>query len=234
MHIHDPRIGLSGTVIGSDHPLVRRYICTYMGLIRSRILVFVAFAVLGVLQAHAQDGEHPFIKTFTLTVLDGRVQVDWTMQGGSTCDGSEVLRSTDGVMFEVVHRIDGICGDPILDVPFGYRDDAPPELSRIYYRISLGIEGLSSIKYVDFAQLTDSEQRFFPSPVGNTATLLLNVPGSARVDLRIMDAGGRAVWQGNGLVGQRHELDLGFLRAGVYLYVADVAGRRFQGRFVKE
>jgi hypothetical protein len=167
-------------------------------------------------------------------VLDGRVQVDWTMQGGSTCDGSQVLRSTDGVAFEVIHRIDGICGDPILDVPFGYRDDDPPELSRIYYRINLGLEGQSSIKSVDFAQLTESQQRFFPVPVANSATLLLNVPGSARVDLRILDASGRQVWQGTGLAGPRHQLDLAFLRPGVHLYVAESGGRQFRGRFVKE
>jgi len=182
----------------------------------------------------AQSDEHPFIRTFTLTVLDGRVQVDWTMQGGSTCDGSEVLRSTDGVGFSVIHRIEGICGDPILDVPFGYRDDSPPELSRIYYRINLGLEGYSSIKFVDFAQLTESQQRFFPSPVRTTATLVLNVPGSARVDLGIFDMGGRSVWERKGMVGREHMLELGFLQAGVYLYVADVAGRRFQGRFAKE
>lgn len=199
--------------------------------IRILAIALIAFSAV---QGRAQEGEHPFIKSFTLTVLDGRVQVDWTMQGGSTCDGSEVLRSTDGVDFQVIHRIDGICGDPILDVPFGYRDDSPPELSRIYYRINLGLEGYSSIKFVDFDQLTESEQRFYPVPVANTATLLLNVPGSARVDLRILDAGGREVWQAAGLVGPRHELDVVFLRPGMYLYVADVAGRRFQGRFVKE
>lgn len=196
-------------------------------------LLLLVLAVLPV-AGTAQEGEHPFIKSFTLTVLEGRVQVDWTMQGGSTCDGSEVLRSTDGVNFQAIHRIDGICGDPIFDVPFGYRDDDPPELSRLFYRINLGLEGQSSIKFVDFAQLTESQQRFFPSPVRNTATLVLNVPGSARVDLLLFDMGGRQVWARNGLVGKQHELDLSFLHAGVYLYVAEVAGRRFQGRFVKE
>jgi hypothetical protein len=68
----------------------------------------------------------------------------------------------------------------------------------------------------------------------NSATLLLNVSGSARVDLRLFDASGRQVWQHSGLVGRQHELELGFLEAGVYLYVADADGKRFQGRFVKE
>lgn len=195
-------------------------------------LVVLSALVPGVVVA--QEGEHPFIKTFDLTVLDGRVQVEWTMQGGSSCDGSEVLRSTNGVDFTAIHRISGICGDPLFDVPFGYRDDSPPELSRIYYRINLGFDGFSSIKSVDFAQLNETQQRFFPSPVRTTATLLLNVAGSASVDLLVFDNGGRQVLERQGLVGREHELDLSFLHAGVYGYVATVEGRRFQGRFVKE
>lgn len=59
---------------------------------RSLILLLSLLAGLSVM---AEDGdglpsEHPYIKSFTLTVLDGRVQVDWVMQGGSTCDGNEV------------------------------------------------------------------------------------------------------------------------------------------------
>lgn len=233
-HIRDPRIGLSGAGIGSDHPLVRRYICTYMGLIRSRILVFVAFAVLGMLQAHAQDGEHPFIKTFTLTVLDGRVQVDWTMQGGSTCNGSEVLRSTDGVMFEVVHRIDGICGDPNVAVPFSWIDTTPPEFSTVYYRINLGFDGFSSIKTIVFKQLLTSDQRFYPSPMRDEATLLLNVPASSTVQLSIWDAAGHLLQQHGALPGPALRIALPGHGPGVYTYVAISEGRTFTGRFVKE
>jgi hypothetical protein len=198
-----------------------------------RLLSMVVGSVFSVL-ALAQNGEHPFMKSFVLTVLDGRVQVAWTMQGGSTCDGIEVQRSTNGTDFNTIHRIDGICGDPIFDVPFGYRDDAPPEFSRIHYRINMGIEGISSTKSVEFTQLKESEQRFFPSPMRTTATLLLNVPGPARVDLSVFDSAGRQVWVRNGLVGQEHQLDLGFLEAGYYVYLAISEGKRFQGRFVKE
>jgi hypothetical protein len=191
-------------------------------------------AMVGAFASSAQDDEHPFIRTFTLTVLDGRIHVAWTMQGGSTCDGSEVLRSTDGVDFITAHRIDGICGDASLDVPFSWMDDAPPEFSTLSYRIKLGNEGFSSVKTVDFTQLTSSDQRFFPSPMRDDATLLLNVPASARVDLLIFDMGGRIVWEREGLVGREHRIELRDVRAGMYGYVARSEGRMFQGRFVKD
>ncbi len=200
----------------------------------SRKVWCILMAILTAVPLTAQDDEHPFIKSFDLTVLDGRILVAWTMQGGSTCDGSEVLRSTNGVDFTAMHRIDGICGDAQFDVPYTWMDDAPPEFSTVYYRIRLGPEGVSSIKSVDFDQLITSEQRFFPSPMRDEATLLLNVPASARVDLMIFDMSGRIVWEREGLVGREHRVQIPGARAGVYGYVARVEGRTFQGRFVKE
>lgn len=196
--------------------------------IGSLLLVLVASST------YAQEDEHPFIRSFDLTVLDGRIHVAWTMKGGSTCDGSEVFRSTNGVDFTAIHRLDGICGDAELAITYSYMDDAPPELSTVYYRIKLGLEGYSSIKSAAFTQITTSEQRFFPTPFRDEATLLLNVPSSARVDLLIFDMAGRVVWEREGLVGREHRIQLPGVQAGLYGYVARVEGRTFQGRFMKE
>ncbi|MBK7944341.1 MAG: T9SS type A sorting domain-containing protein [Flavobacteriales bacterium] len=182
----------------------------------------------------AQSDEHPFVESFSLSVLEGRIQVQWVMKGGSTCDGSVVERSTDGVGFEAVHRIEGLCGDPDVAVPFNWADADPPELSLVHYRIEFGAEGRSSIKSVRFDQLTRSDQRFFPSPASGEATLLLNVPASALVDLDIFDAGGRVVLANRALVGRKHALDLHRLPAGSYTYVVVADGRRFSGRFARE
>lgn len=189
---------------------------------------------MGAMNGSGQSGEHPFIESFELAVQEGRVLVQWVMKGGSTCDGSAVERSIDGVSFDVVHRIDGLCGDPSVAVPFSFADEDPPELSTLHYRIELGSEGRSSVKSVRFEQLTRSEQRFFPSPTRGEATLLLNVPQGEAVELRVIDAGGRVVMERDGLTGNRHALDLHDLGAGVYSYVAVTDGRRFSGRFVKQ
>lgn len=41
-------------------------------------------------------------------MLEGRILVAWIMYAGSACEGSEVLRSINGVDLTTVHRIDGI------------------------------------------------------------------------------------------------------------------------------
>jgi hypothetical protein len=186
------------------------------------------------MQGVAQPVEHPFIETYALTVQEGRVLVEWVMKGGSTCDGSAVERSIDGVNFIVAHRIEGLCGDPDVPVPFSWADADPPELSMLHYRIEFGTEGRSSVKSVRFDQLTRTEQRFYPSPTQGPATLLLNVPAGTVMDVSLFDAAGHLVMLKAGLVGRSQPLDLSRLPAGSYSYLAVADGRRFYGRFVRE
>jgi hypothetical protein len=178
--------------------------------------------------------EHPYIGYYSLTELDGGVRVDWTIQGGSTCDGQEVERAIDGSDFEPVHRIEGICGDPAFSVPFFWFDTGVPEFSSVQYRIRLGAQGYSSVKTIAFDQLTHSAQRFFPSPMAEEATLLINVPASAPVDLRIWDLTGKLVMEDPSAVGQMHTIRLVNAPSGMYLYRATSEGRVFQGRFMKQ
>jgi hypothetical protein len=178
--------------------------------------------------------EHPFIASYTLTELDGAIRIEWVLQGGSTCNGQEVERSTDGLSFQPVHRILGICGDPTVAVPFSWADTAPPEFSTVHYRIKLGFDGYSSVKTIVFDQLITSDQRFFPSPMRDEATLLLNVPATSTVQLSIWDAAGHLLQQHGALPGPALHIALPGHGPGVYTYVAISEGRTFTGRFVKE
>lgn len=182
----------------------------------------------------AQAQEHPFLTAYTLTELPGSIRADWTIEGGNTCDGQEVQRSTDSVTFAVVHVIGGLCGDPSIPKSYTWTDEAPPELSTVHYRIKLGVEGYSSIKSVRFDQLTTSAQRFYPNPTDRAAVLLLKLPPGTTVDLVVTDAQGRTVLDLKGHNGPRFELDLAPLPAGVYAYQATGDGRRFTGSFVKD
>lgn len=177
--------------------------------------------------------EHPYIASYTLTEFDGSIRIAWVIQSGSTCNGQDVERSTDGVTFTKVHRIEGICGDPSVAVPFNWFDQAPPEFSTIYYRIKLGLDGYTSIKSVVFDQLTTSEQRFFPSPMGGEATLVLHIGSVATFDLRIWNSGGDLVYERLAVNGPSVRISMPDEAAGVYLYQAESDGRLFFGRFVK-
>ena len=177
--------------------------------------------------------EHPFIADYVLTELDGGVRVDWTIQGGNTCDGQEIERSTNGVDFQAVHRIEGICGDPSFAVPFQWFDTTVPEFSALHYRIKLGAKGYSTVKSIVFDQLTSSSERFFPSPMGEQATLLINVPASAAVQLRVVDMTGKEIMNDLAAMGPKHTISMVGSPAGCYVYIATSGGRTFRGRFMK-
>ncbi|HMQ77361.1 MAG TPA: T9SS type A sorting domain-containing protein [Flavobacteriales bacterium] len=193
----------------------------------------LATACLIFLGGLARGQEHPFIAQYELTELSGAIRIDWTIQGGSTCNGQDVERSTDGIVFVNVHRIEGICGDAGVAIPYDWIDEAPPEFSTLYYRIKLGFDGYTSVKTMTFDQITTSAQRFFPSPVRDQATLALNVASADAVDLRILDESGRILVEQLGIAGPVIPLDLSGLPPGTYIYEATSNSRQFVGRFVK-
>lgn len=182
----------------------------------------------------AQAEEHPFIESFTLSAQEGRVLVQWVMKGGSTCDGSMVERSTDGEAFVPVHRIEGLCGDPEVAVPFNWADADPPELSDLYYRIVFAAEGRSLPQQVRFDQLNRSTHRVYPSPTDGLVRVLLRMPLSAQVDLRVFDARGVLVLERLAQPGRTHEIDLTGFAMGSYQVVAIADGQRFDARVVKQ
>ncbi len=197
----------------------------------NRWLIVPALCLVLVASASAQ--EHPFIAQYALTELPGAIRIDWTIQGGNTCNGQEVERSTDGITFARVHRIDGICGNTSAPVPYHWFDNAPPEFSTVYYRVKLGIDGYTSVKSIHFRQLTTSEQRLFPNPVTDAATLVVNASATSAIDVRITDASGREVMLITGVQGQAITIDARALVPGLYSYTAVAGGRTFQGRFIK-
>jgi hypothetical protein len=178
--------------------------------------------------------EHPFLAEYTVQRVDGSIHIDWTILGGNTCDGQDVERSTDGVHFVAVHRIEGLCGDPLVPRRYDWFDTAPPELSLLRYRVKLGTDGYSSVKTVLFEQLRTTEQRFYPSPTTGEATLLLNITPGTAVQLTVYDLQGRLFVDRDGLQGPLLRLDLSALSQGTYVYRAIAEGRSFIGRFVKE
>ncbi len=198
----------------------------------TRVILPLLFALVCSFNGIAQ--EHPFIATFELTELEGRIRIDWTMAAGTTCNGTEVERSTDGTSFAKVYRIDGICGSGTEPVPYFWLDEAPPELSTVYYRIKLGINGYSSVKSVVFDQLTTSDQRFFPSPMSDEATLILNISTSATMDVLVHDATGRIAFQRTGAPGPLVRISLVGHSSGVFTYRAESDGRVFTGTIVKQ
>lgn len=181
--------------------------------------------------AFSQAQEHPFLSTFTATVREERVVLEWTMVAGSTCDGTQVERSVNGGDWAQVGGISGLCGDVNAPVPYDWTDDAPQELSTLAYRLKLGAQGYSSIRQVRFERLTSREHLAFPSPAHEHVVLLFREPGTAEGVLDVFDQKGRPVLTSVSVRGDRAELDVRNWPVGIHHYRATYGGRVHAGRF---
>lgn len=86
---------------------------------------------------------HPGLKEFTAKVSNCQVILQWTVNGGTTCNGITILRSKDTISFEPYGNIPGICGDLTAPVTYTYTDTFPKLNQRNYYRLELGTIGQS-------------------------------------------------------------------------------------------
>jgi hypothetical protein len=185
-----------------------------------------------VMQAMAQ--EHPFLGRFELREGEGQVFLDWTMNAGSTCDGTVILRSTDSLHFEPVGIISELCGDILRPVDYRFVDEDPGELRTLYYRLDLGINGSSSVRRIDLKRLTSAEHRFQPSPVRDHGSLLLKLSPEKQVEVIFFDPSGREVYRFQG-TGGNHSVVVRGWSSGLHVYQVWVDGAVWaRGKMVVE
>lgn len=107
-------------------------------------LIFLLVSLKGISTLHAQ--QLPYLNTFSATETNGQVYLNWIIASGNTCDGVRVYRSADGIEYNQIGDIGGICGSPYSAVSYEFWDTMPL-LNRIsYYKLELGNLGFSHIE----------------------------------------------------------------------------------------
>lgn len=159
----------------------------------TRILVlFFAFNSLSLI---AQT-PHPILRTFNATLVGDDVRLNWIITGGETCSGIVIQRSLDGLFFETIGKIDGICGSPDVDVPYVFVDPAPAENQQNTYRLELGTQGYSDVRSVEFVPLNNQGFNVRYDIVSRTATIFFQNDLNDRVDFALYSINGAKVAEG--------------------------------------
>lgn len=173
------------------------------------------------------DVENATILPVELTRLTARAtsrftsRIDWTTATETANSHFEIERSTDGVQWTTIGRVEG-AGD--ADVPMNYFfEDVSPERTINYYRLKqVDFDGSFDYSHVVFADLTDDKDRelsIFPNPT-ETQTITLGFEGEWTVgtptDVRVYDINGRMVANWEGLAAISQTLTLPNLSTGVY------------------
>lgn len=185
------------------------------------------------LHATVNAQEHEALSHFTLRQGFGTVELDWQMISGSTCQGIDILRSTNGFDFELVGAIAGLCGHISQPVDLHFTDNAPLEFTTLFYRLNLGSIGSSSIQMIKVDQVISEDQRAYPVPAFDQVSLAFRVPPNTPVDLQVFNASGKLVLDKRGAIGPTLVIPVRSLDAGTYQYQAVASNQTFSGSFLK-
>lgn len=127
---------------------------------------------------------HPILSYFKATVFENKIQLNWAISGGNTCEGTIIQHSLDGISFETIGEIGGICGSTDFDVPYFFIDENPEANMLNFYRLELGSQGLSSAIGIEFIPFND--QGYSLRYDVNSQIFIINYENSAQEMVRFV------------------------------------------------
>src|SRR5437870_3891883 len=94
--------------------------------------------------AHTMEGKaQTLLPVFEAIQVENRVQLNFTISAGNTCNGIQIFRSPDAVNFIEIGDIQGVCGSSDRSESYFFIDQAPLKNKTNYYRLQLGTLGSS-------------------------------------------------------------------------------------------
>ena len=155
---------------------------------RNFILLLTLFPLLTLAQ-QADD----VLSKFIVTPVNETVFLRWTIMAGNTCQDTYVERSGDGITYERIGTIGGICGSPDQAMTYEFTDSLPLINRVLYYRIVLGYYGYSSPQSVEIKRFGDHGYLLAPNPFSISTRLAFKNDNEEELELIINDMQGRIV-----------------------------------------
>ena len=174
-------------------------------------MLLALFALSGKAQPHA------LLQEFSGFQQDDRLVLRWTFRSGSLCEGTRIERSDNGLMFNQIGEIPGICGNPETSFTYTFIDSFPKPNAINHYRLELGNYGFTSTIAVEFLNTGENGFVVLSSGSGQTDILFQNKPGRKGKAIIYSSVGKRATEMD--FQGKRISLSPGRFAAGVYLLV---------------
>jgi hypothetical protein len=192
-----------------------------------RLVVAVLLLIAGTLSAQSQ---HPILRYFSGTVINHQVRLSWVIFGGSTCNGIIIERSTDGLIFEAIGEIAGICGSPDTDIPYTFFDEGPVANQINFYRLELGSQGYSTPVAINFVPLNNEGYNLRLDAGGSSVTIFFSNLNRSVADFGLFDVMGRGIYQ-NSTRESYVRVPLTSVPAGIYIFRIVTNESRVSGKF---
>ena len=189
----------------------------------------ILLLISGTISAQTQ---HPILRYFKGEVINGQIRLSWVITGGSTCNGIFIERSNDGIFFQVLGDIAGICGSPDTDVPYTFTDEAPLTNQVNYYRLELGSQGYSTPIAINFVPLNDEGYNLRLDASQNSVAIFFSNPNRDLVIAKLFDIVGREFFTAQ--TSQSFiNIPLNSLPSGIFIFRISTSERIISGKFYK-
>ena len=190
---------------------------------------FVLFIFSAPLSAQNED----VIEYLNASEFNGKVLLSWSIMQGNTCNGIQVLHSTDSINFSQISSIEGICGSTQQSISYSFTDLSPEKNANNYYRLQLGGLGFSWIVSVEVIDLGMNTSIVRPNPLSKTSELLFDNEANFEVFISVYSSSGVLVNM-QSTVSEQILLEKSKYTAGLYHYVltSEESGVFCTGKFV--
>lgn len=136
------------------------------------------------------SGQDSFYSGFSGASIEGKVSLYWTINEGNTCTGTSIQRSSDGIYFEEIGVIDGICGNPESPAPYSFYDDSPLKNQVNFYRLRFGATLLSEVIPVEVRVYGEKGYLLSEHPVRTNSTLYFENSTGSETRIRFFSVAG--------------------------------------------
>ncbi len=166
---------------------------------------------------------------------DCKVVLDWITASEENFSHYEIQRSSDGLSFEQVARINGQGGS----LSYAYRFTDEEAFDENYYRLKM-VDLDGSFKFSDIEIVTldcnESSIKLYPNPVKDQENIIIEFDDiDEQVQIAIYDKSGKLVknFYYNPVNGRKTSINVAELTVGAYLINFQYAGKREAIKFVK-
>jgi hypothetical protein len=136
---------------------------------------------------------NPVLDNFLIVENNGTVFLHWIIKSGSTCNGIQIFRSTDGKQFTEIGSIAGICGGNSSPTPYDFTDNNPVKNSTNYYRLELGGNGTSEVLSLEIIDIATGGYQIRPNPVSTNAKIYFDNNKKAEHQFVLYNISGKIV-----------------------------------------
>ncbi|MBI1287304.1 MAG: T9SS type A sorting domain-containing protein [Flavobacteriales bacterium] len=176
--------------------------------------IFISmFSILAV----ASFAQHPILNSFDAFRQPNGIELRWVIKGGEQCNGTQIFRAGDDLVFEQIDHIPGICGSTISNEAYAFFDSVPVPNAYNHYKLQLGDQGFTDTVTVFFEDFGNDDFLLLSDHQNGTHRILFSNDNHNTAVLRVFDYSGSELHTQT-TTGNDFILQPSGWRSGIYLF----------------